>query len=243
MAKAPPAPSSQTAESFWSLVLADMGAPITQANIDALNTWSQHEGTSARFNPLATTQRETGSTSFNSVGVQNYTSAEQGAAATAHTLENGRYPGIVAAFKSGNALTLLQSASSSSLGNQLKTWSGGGYNHIGATNANYVSPAFGSGASSGAPYAPPPGGKTGASTAPTTTACQTLGQSISSSTGVPGLQQIAGFFTWITQACVYKRLAIQGASALLILYGLKLMGHAEPLKIVQAPVGMAKAAL
>jgi hypothetical protein len=243
MAKVGAPASSQTAESFWSLVLADMGAPITQQNIDALNTWSQHEGTSARFNPLATTQKESGSTNFNSVGVQNYTSAEEGAAATAHTLENGRYPGIVAAFKSGNALSLLQSAASSAIGKQLQTWSGGGYNHIGATNANYVSPAFGSGASSGAPYSAPPTASSGASTAPTTTACQTLGQSIANTTGLPGEQQVAGFFAWITQACVYKRLGIQAVSLVLILYGLKMMGHDEPLKIVQAPVGMAKAAL
>jgi len=52
-------------------------------------SWQVAESTQAAWNPLATTHRMTGSTDFNSVGVQNYLSLAQGLAATGETLEFG----------------------------------------------------------------------------------------------------------------------------------------------------------
>jgi hypothetical protein len=47
------------------------------------------EFTQAAWNPLATTHRMPGSTSFNSVGVQNFVSLAQGLQATEETIEHG----------------------------------------------------------------------------------------------------------------------------------------------------------
>lgn len=235
------AASVVTPDAFWTQVLTDMGAPITQSNIEALRAWSEREGGGGAWNPLNSTQKMPGSTFFNhlsgSTGVQNYTDPTEGALATAKTIQNGNYPSIVAAFRTGNALPALVSGGKGPIGQQLRKWSGGGYNNVMATASNYVSPTFSGGKKTGTASG------VGAIATPTNTnTCNTLGQSISNAGGVavvggiPGEAQIAGFFGWITQGCVQKRLLFQGVSALLILYGLKMMGHSEPLKIVQAPV-------
>jgi hypothetical protein len=86
---------------YWGQVLTNVGAPVTQSNIDFLNGWSQREGTQAAWNPLATTQGP--GSAFNNVGVRNFATADEGAQYTAATLTNGRYPSIVAALKTGDA--------------------------------------------------------------------------------------------------------------------------------------------
>jgi hypothetical protein len=70
-------------------------------NVWAMLAWMKAEGSSARFNPLDTTQRESGSTTYpgNSAGVQEYTSWDSGVKATVSTLQNGRYGGIIDAFR------------------------------------------------------------------------------------------------------------------------------------------------
>lgn len=95
-----------TQQDFFTAVLKRMGAPATQANLSFLYGWAHAEGTAAAYNPLATTQREQGSTglSGNSAGVQNYTDAASGEAATAATLSGGHYPNIAALLRSGKGL-------------------------------------------------------------------------------------------------------------------------------------------
>jgi hypothetical protein len=66
-----------------------MGAPDCRANRVVTIAWQAQEGTVAAWNPLATTHRMPGSTDFNSVGVQNFTSLAQGLQATLETIENG----------------------------------------------------------------------------------------------------------------------------------------------------------
>ena len=243
------AASVATPDAFWTQVLVDMGAPVTQSNIEALRAWSEREGGGGIWNPLNSTQKMTGSSFFNhlsgNTGVQNYVSAQQGAQATAATIDNGNYPSIVAAFKGGNALPALVSGGKGAIGQQLRKWSGGGYNNIMASADNYIAPALrGKTSSTGAGGSNTPlPANASATPAATTSGCKTIGESMSGAAlGVPGAQQVAGFVGWITQACVYKRLAIQGVSLLLILYGLKMMGHDEPLKIIQSPIDTAKAA-
>jgi len=109
-------------DSFIRAVLADLGAPDTQADVTSLASWFPHEGTAAAYNPMASTLPEPGSTVFNYDGVQNYVSASQGAHATAATLANGDYPLIVAALRSGAGL-----CGNSSLAGEFLTWSGNGY--------------------------------------------------------------------------------------------------------------------
>lgn len=234
------------ATQFWTQTLIDMGAPVTTANIQALSAWSQREGGGGAWNPLNTTRPEPGSTFFNHLsggtGVQNYTSLSQGAQATADSINNGRYPSIVAAFKSGSALQMLVSGGKGAIGAQLRTWSGGGYNNVNFGSSGYVSPTLG-GAKGGAAAGVGAVTQTTGTTAGSSGGCLTLAQSISNAGVVPGESQVAGFFGWVTQGCVQKRLLFQGIGLGLILYGMKFLGHSEPLKIMTAPVNMAKGAL
>jgi hypothetical protein len=55
-------------------------------NAWALVSWMQAEGGNATWNPLNCTQKMPGSTDYNSVGVQNYVTYEQGLEATVKTI-------------------------------------------------------------------------------------------------------------------------------------------------------------
>lgn len=74
----------------WAgLITTTMHLPACHANLVALVAWQLSEFTQAAWNPLATTEPMTGSTTFNSAGVQNFVSIDQGLQATQLTLENG----------------------------------------------------------------------------------------------------------------------------------------------------------
>ena len=98
-----PVTGTATQEQFARDVLKGLGAPITDENMKAVVAWQKAEGTKAANNPLATTQGWDGSSSFNSVGVKNYTSYSDGVAATLKTLQNGHYGAILAALAQGNS--------------------------------------------------------------------------------------------------------------------------------------------
>jgi hypothetical protein len=106
----PPAanpPGGPYTPTTWAqALLGALGAPSSAENLRAITSWERAEGgnwaNSARFNPLNTTQREPGSWPINSVGVQAYTSWDQGLTATVATLRNGRYGGVLAALGRGD---------------------------------------------------------------------------------------------------------------------------------------------
>jgi hypothetical protein len=80
-----------------------LGMPETADNVRAITAWEQAEGTAAHFNPLATTQSGfAGETGFNSVGVKNYATYEDGLAANVRAITNGLYGNILAALSAGN---------------------------------------------------------------------------------------------------------------------------------------------
>jgi hypothetical protein len=89
----------------WSKDFLDrLGMPRTSENIRAMTAWQRAEGTAARFNPLATIQGGfDGATNFNSVGVKNYVSYEDGLAANVKAITNGRYANILAALQQGTS--------------------------------------------------------------------------------------------------------------------------------------------
>lgn len=132
---AAPARTARTAQagrgegSFTRAVLTDLGAPRSAANIASLETWYRHEWPSwppsAANNPLDSTLWRPGATAFNTLPggghVWNYPTATEGALATAATLENGRYPQILAALRAGRGLC------GSSVAVEVSTWSAGGY--------------------------------------------------------------------------------------------------------------------
>jgi len=86
-------------DAFYRAILEGIGAPVTNNNMAYLYAWRQSEGGKAAFNPFNTTQKAEGATNYNSVGVKNYTSAEQGVAATVKTIINGRYESIINSLK------------------------------------------------------------------------------------------------------------------------------------------------
>jgi hypothetical protein len=74
----------------WAdMLLRVVGAPGCRDNRVVVVAWQIQEFTQASWNPLATTHRMNGSTDFNSVGVQNYVSLEQGLQATKETIDHG----------------------------------------------------------------------------------------------------------------------------------------------------------
>lgn len=79
-------PLAQRGE-FTAEVTRELGAPVTLHTRRALQAELQAEGGDARYNPFNTTLRLPGSTTYNSVGVQNYTDAAQGVEATVKTLK------------------------------------------------------------------------------------------------------------------------------------------------------------
>ncbi len=91
--------------------LSKLGMPITSENVKAVTAWEQAEGTKASFNPLATTQSGfSGETRFNSVGVKNYATYQDGIDANVHALTNGRYTNILSALQAGNDATAVAQA-------------------------------------------------------------------------------------------------------------------------------------
>lgn len=92
----------------WRLaLLKSIGAPATKKNLDFLNTWQRWEGghtkNDAKYNWLNTTRDAPGAVgSINSVGVKAFDSFDHGVAATAATLQSGRYKDIVRGLVSGD---------------------------------------------------------------------------------------------------------------------------------------------
>ena len=82
-------------------ILKGVGAPVTPANLQFVNAWARAEGGRASNNPFNTTQPAGGASSYNSVGVRNYVSPQQGIQATIQTLNNGRYGDILSALRQG----------------------------------------------------------------------------------------------------------------------------------------------
>ena len=74
----------------WAALLAGrLQAPVCSNNLVAIVAWQVGEGTTAAYNPLATTMPMEGAATFNSHGVRNYVSLEQGLDATVLTLARG----------------------------------------------------------------------------------------------------------------------------------------------------------
>lgn len=107
-----------TKPGVWAQAVLDgLGAPsdpTTEAgarNVAFLEAWKKAEGTSARYNPLATTLVVKGSTTLsgNGAGVQEYAKPADGVAATVRTLLAG-YPHVLGALRAGDPGATVQSA-------------------------------------------------------------------------------------------------------------------------------------
>jgi len=77
-------------------VTSRLGGEWTPEKARFFEAWARAEGTTAEYNPFATTRKGySGETQFNSVGVKNYPSLAIGIQATYDTLQNGYYNHIV----------------------------------------------------------------------------------------------------------------------------------------------------
>lgn len=113
-----------TPRGWADAVLSSGGWPDTAANEQSLISWALLEGGGGEYNPLNSTQGD--GTSFNSIGVKNYPSWDDGLTQTVATMTNGYYPDIVAALKSGKGI-------GPAAGSDLQTWSGQGYDALQGT--------------------------------------------------------------------------------------------------------------
>jgi hypothetical protein len=113
-----PAGAAATSREQWAQhFLTRLGMPLTSENVRLMVAWQQAEGTKAQYNPLATTQSMPGATRFNSVGVKNFASYEDGLTANVKAITNGRYENILAALRRGDsAVTTAQAIASSPWG-------------------------------------------------------------------------------------------------------------------------------
>jgi hypothetical protein len=67
-----------------------------------LDAWARAEGGKARFNPLNTTEPWPHAWNYNSAGVKDYRTGQDGIWATAATLTNGLYWGLVNDLRKGD---------------------------------------------------------------------------------------------------------------------------------------------
>lgn len=122
-----------SSETSWiDALLASLGAPRSNANINSITDWIHKEtfgwppedqGGVVVNNPLNTGQHEPGSSDYNPAGVQIYPNLSVGLKGTYDTLTNGRYGDILSRLKKGAGLTTGASAG-------LGTWSYGGYTSV-----------------------------------------------------------------------------------------------------------------
>jgi hypothetical protein len=120
------APSGPGETAWITAMLTAIAAPPTPANIRSITAWIAHEGpygTQGQNNPLNTTLDMPGATSFAGTVAKNYPTAAEGIAATAQTLNNGRYGDILLWLRSGKGLCGKQL-------HGLSVWSGGGYDQV-----------------------------------------------------------------------------------------------------------------
>jgi hypothetical protein len=110
-----------TDKDFYSKILKQLNAPVTDENLKFLVAWRQSEGKAGKYNPFNTTQKMPGATNFNTVGVKNYQTLQDGIDATVKTLTNGRYGCIVNGLKNDIGAKNI----STNCINDLRTWGTG----------------------------------------------------------------------------------------------------------------------
>lgn len=87
---------------LWKFrLLRAIRAKGNRTNRRLLQAWARAEGGTARNNPLNTTQPWPGATDYNPQGVKNYPNGSAGITATAITLTNGHYDGLLADLRMG----------------------------------------------------------------------------------------------------------------------------------------------
>lgn len=93
--------TNQDAETFASNLFEALFNKVAPTQfITLIKNWAHWEGSSAQNNPMDTELPMVGSTDYNSVGVKNYPTLEDGINATIDTIRNGSYPFLESCMKS-----------------------------------------------------------------------------------------------------------------------------------------------
>ena len=90
--------SATSTQTFFTDVLTKLSMPTSPGNLNALYAVAQLEGQNDRYNPLNSVIKEAGSSSFNSAGVQRYTSFDSGVEGTVDLLQGAHWNGVRAAL-------------------------------------------------------------------------------------------------------------------------------------------------
>ena len=117
---------SGSEKSAIDAMLTAMMAPTTGANVSSMAGWIQKETPwppVARYNPMNTTLNEPGATTYNSAGVKNYPTWQEGIAANAQTIVSSGYSSILADLRAGTGI-------GPNAAGDLMKWSGGGYSAV-----------------------------------------------------------------------------------------------------------------
>lgn len=107
-----------TYQDFFTDVLTRLGYPVTQANLRALATVTVIEGPNDRYNPLNSVVPYGASTSFNSVGVQDYGTYDAGVGGTVALLQGTTWTGVDSALQAGTS----ESAVVNAFANAYASW-------------------------------------------------------------------------------------------------------------------------
>src|SRR5262252_3417400 len=91
--------SGVSSASWWKAILAKINAPDTDNNKSNLSAWQACEGGSASFNPFNTTLPWPNATLYNSAGVRNYATFDDGVGATTSTMLQSNMAAIVTALR------------------------------------------------------------------------------------------------------------------------------------------------
>ena len=93
-------------DTFFGAVMSELGSVPPTETMAFFNEWALFEGTGAKYNPLASEWKASGSTNYNSAGVQNYPSISEGVSAIVANLQKWpEYAPIIAAAKAGSGFT------------------------------------------------------------------------------------------------------------------------------------------
>lgn len=90
--------NATSTRTFFTDVLTKLSLPPSSGNLNALYAVAQLEGQNDRYNPLNSVIKESGTTSFNSVGVQRYASFNSGVEGTVIMMRGAHWNGVRAAL-------------------------------------------------------------------------------------------------------------------------------------------------
>lgn len=105
-----PTSGTGTYGDFFTQVLTQLGLPATQSNLIALSAVAHLEGLNKRFNPLNSVVKSGNSTTFNSAGVQDYKTWNNGVAGTVALLQGSRWASVRNALADGDSTTSVLAA-------------------------------------------------------------------------------------------------------------------------------------